>query len=89
MKRTTQVGGFSIEMALSAKNKLSFVDESLPKSQVPSASYAIWNRCNNMVASGILNSIFKYKHLYYYKNFVIIYSMIYMYESTYTHLNSF
>lgn len=45
-------------MALSAKNKTGFIDDSISK---PSSSadyrYKAWIRCNNMVLSRILNSL--------------------------------
>lgn len=45
-----------MEMALSAKNKLQFVDSSLPRLATTDAQ---WTRCNDMVASWILNSFSK------------------------------
>jgi hypothetical protein len=47
----------SMVMALSAKNKLGFIDDSLVKPNVESPEYFAWNRCNNMVLSWILNSV--------------------------------
>jgi hypothetical protein len=47
----------SMVMALSAKNKLGFIDGSLVKPNVESPEYFAWNRCNNMVLSWILNSV--------------------------------
>lgn len=49
----------SMEMALSEKNKLEFVDGSLPKPSSSASSYSLWIRCNNMVVSWLLNSISK------------------------------
>ena len=46
-------------MALSAKNKLKFVDGSLPKPSSSAADYSIWTRCNDMVSSWLLTSISK------------------------------
>lgn len=45
-----------MEMALSAKNKLQFVDGSLPRLATTDAQ---WTRRNDMVASWILNSVSK------------------------------
>ncbi|KAB1200275.1 hypothetical protein CJ030_MR0G007701 [Morella rubra] len=47
----------SMQMALSAKNKLDFVNEVLPKPEPSDANYAVWIRCNDMVTSWLLNSI--------------------------------
>jgi hypothetical protein len=44
-------------MALSAKNKLGFIDGSLQKLVVDAPEYHAWDRCNNMVLSWILNSV--------------------------------
>ena len=45
-------------MALSAKNKLSFVNGTLPKPAVLDDSQGLaWIRCNNMVLSWLLNSV--------------------------------
>ncbi|KAB5520101.1 hypothetical protein DKX38_024420 [Salix brachista] len=45
-------------MALSAKNKLSFVDGTLPRpSNLYDAQGLAWTRCNNMVLSWLLNSV--------------------------------
>lgn len=47
-------------MALTAKNKLSFVNGSLPQPAVETgAEYHAWVRCNNMILSWILNSVSK------------------------------
>ena len=49
----------SMRISLSAKNKLGFVDGSV---KVPSAKtnpdeYSLWQRCNDMIISWILNSL--------------------------------
>jgi hypothetical protein len=47
-------------MALIAKNKLAFVDGSLPQPSVNAGiEYHAWIRCNNMILSWILNSVSK------------------------------
>ncbi|GLT70744.1 hypothetical protein SLA2020_428040 [Shorea laevis] len=46
-----------MSMALSTKNKLGFIDGSLPKPNESDAEFLAWNRCNNMVLSWILNSV--------------------------------
>jgi hypothetical protein len=47
----------SMSMALSAKNKLGFIDGSLQKPSADSPEAFAWGRCNNMVLSWILNSV--------------------------------
>lgn len=44
-------------MALTAKNKLSFVDGSYPRPKLDDMVYGAWNRCNSMVISWFLNSV--------------------------------
>ncbi|XP_021726333.1 uncharacterized protein LOC110693522 [Chenopodium quinoa] len=47
----------SMTIALSARNKLSFVDGSLNQPAPNAQSFRIWNRCNDLVISWILNSL--------------------------------
>ena len=44
-------------MALTAKNKTTFINSSIPQSAIDYLLYGAWNRCNNMVDSWILNSV--------------------------------
>jgi uncharacterized membrane protein len=47
-------------MALSAKNKIGFINGTLTKpSNIASAKFRIWTSCNDLVASWIVNSISK------------------------------
>ena len=47
-------------MALSAKNKLDFVNGALPKPASLADSIGLaWTRCNNIVLSWLLNSVLK------------------------------
>ena len=48
-----------MRMALSAKNKLGFIDSTIPQLDplVHPEEFALWQRCNDMVLSWILNSI--------------------------------
>ena len=46
-------------VALSAKNKLCFIDGSLPKPSVFQSYYHAWTRCNDLVVSWILNFVSK------------------------------
>ncbi|XP_061365638.1 uncharacterized protein LOC133308918 [Gastrolobium bilobum] len=46
-------------LALTAKNKLIFVDGSLPRPPSSDLLFSSWNRCNSMVISWILNSVSK------------------------------
>ncbi|GKU90665.1 hypothetical protein SLEP1_g4632 [Rubroshorea leprosula] len=49
----------AITMAFEAKNKLGFVDGTIPKPSATSATYTIWKRCNSMVLSWLLNAVTK------------------------------
>ena len=49
----------AITIALDAKNKIAFVDGSLPRLAESHPHYRIWSRCNSMVKSWILNSVTK------------------------------
>ncbi|XP_073315835.1 uncharacterized protein [Primulina huaijiensis] len=44
-------------MALTAKNKLTFVDNTCLPPKLDDLLYGAWNRCNSMVISWILNSV--------------------------------
>lgn len=46
-------------VALDAKNKLAFVDGSLPRPLDTDPSYRYWSRCNSMVKSWLLNAVSK------------------------------
>ncbi|XP_024023054.1 uncharacterized protein LOC112092088 [Morus notabilis] len=46
-------------MALNAKNKLCFVDGSIPQPPVTDPLAGIWSCCNNMVTSWLLNAVSK------------------------------
>ncbi|XP_024003652.1 uncharacterized protein LOC112081440 [Eutrema salsugineum] len=46
-----------MRMSLDAKNKLSFVDGSLPRPNVDDDLFKIWSRCNSMVKTWILNVV--------------------------------
>ena len=46
-------------MALNAKNKLGFVDGSIPKNAVDDLNAHTWSRCNSMVISWLLNVVSK------------------------------
>ncbi|KAL8145688.1 hypothetical protein AgCh_003726 [Apium graveolens] len=47
----------SVSIALSAKLKLGFIDGSISKPTDNNIQIAMWNRCNDMVVSWLLNSI--------------------------------
>ena len=47
----------SMITALSAKNKLEFVDGSAPEPLKTDRTYGAWRRCNNMVVSWIVHSV--------------------------------
>lgn len=48
--------------ALRAKNKLCFVDGSLPKLDSTSPDLSIWQKCDSMVISWLFNSLAKELH---------------------------
>ena len=52
----------AMKIALDAKNKIAFVDGSLPRHDSGSPLFRIWSRCNSMVKSWLLNSVTK--HIY-------------------------
>nr|KYP72716.1 hypothetical protein KK1_005316 [Cajanus cajan] len=47
----------SILTALSAKNKIEFVDGSAPQPPKSDVTYPTWKRCNNMVVSWLVHSV--------------------------------
>ncbi|XP_020221466.1 uncharacterized protein LOC109804103 [Cajanus cajan] len=47
----------SMLTALSAKNKLEFIDGSVPQPLPSDRSYGAWKRCNNMVVSWLVHSV--------------------------------
>nr|KYP62153.1 hypothetical protein KK1_016678 [Cajanus cajan] len=47
----------SMETSLSAKNKLEFIDGSASEPPLDDRFHGAWKRCNNMVASWIVNSV--------------------------------
>ncbi|XP_075512742.1 uncharacterized protein LOC142548320 [Primulina tabacum] len=49
----------AMSMALTAKNKLGFVDNSIQRPHLDDLLYGAWLRCNSMVISWILNSVAK------------------------------
>nr|XP_009784460.1 PREDICTED: uncharacterized protein LOC104232873 [Nicotiana sylvestris] len=49
----------AIIIALSAKNKLGFIDGTYYEPDASSTDFKQWNRCNDMVISWILNSLSK------------------------------
>lgn len=49
----------AMKVALSAKNKLGFVDGTIPQPPETEVSFQVWFRCNSMVVSWIINSVHK------------------------------
>nr|KYP55301.1 hypothetical protein KK1_001510 [Cajanus cajan] len=47
----------SMMIALSAKNKLEFIDGGAPQPSSTDQTYGAWKRCNNMVISWIVYSV--------------------------------
>lgn len=60
----TKFSSWKIEMsiALDAKNKIAFVDGSLPRPLETHPSFRIWSRCNSMVKYWLLTSVTKQIH---------------------------
>lgn len=59
MEQNYNTWNIAITTALDAKNKIAFVDGSLPRPSETNPCYRIWSRCNAMVKSWILNSVTK------------------------------
>ncbi|XP_020873505.1 uncharacterized protein LOC110226368 [Arabidopsis lyrata subsp. lyrata] len=55
----TNYGDWSVAMRISldAKNKLGFIDGSLPRPVESDSNFRLWSRCNSMVKSWMLNSV--------------------------------
>lgn len=70
----------AMRMSLDAKNKLSFVDSSLPRPDVDSGSFKIWSRCNSMVKAWILNVVNQhiYNSILYYEDVVEMWNDLYL-----------
>ncbi|XP_024011137.1 uncharacterized protein LOC112086445 [Eutrema salsugineum] len=49
----------AMSIALDAKNKMAFIDGSLPRPIECDRNFRIWSRCNSMVKSWLLNSVSK------------------------------
>lgn len=49
----------SMTIALYARNKLGFVDGSLPKPESTSTSFKSWSKCNDIISSWILGALSK------------------------------
>lgn len=47
----------SMTLALSAKNKMGFVDGTIPRSSASAQDHTAWDRCNNIVIGWILSSL--------------------------------
>ncbi|XP_019089093.1 PREDICTED: uncharacterized protein LOC109127935 [Camelina sativa] len=62
----------AMRISLDAKNKLSFIDGSLPRPSESDFDFKIWSRCNSMVKSWILNVVSKeiYDSILYYQDAV-------------------
>lgn len=49
----------SVRMALNVRNKLGFIDGTISKPLSDHPSYGSWSRCNDMVATWLMNSVSK------------------------------
>ncbi|XP_056864953.1 uncharacterized protein LOC130511650 [Raphanus sativus] len=62
--RLTQASDFhswrrSVRMALNVRNKLGFIDGTIPKPAITHRDYGAWSRCNDIVATWLMNSVSK------------------------------
>ncbi|XP_010474098.1 PREDICTED: uncharacterized protein LOC104753562 [Camelina sativa] len=48
---------FAMRISLDAKNKIKFVDGSLPRPLITDPNFDLWSRCNSMVKPWLLNSV--------------------------------
>lgn len=48
-----------VRMALNVRNKLGFIDGTVPKPSLDHRDYGAWSRCNDMVATWLMNSVSK------------------------------
>ena len=69
----------AMRMSLDAKNKLSFVDGSLPRPDITDNLFKIWSRCNSMVKAWLLNVVNKeiYDSILYYEYAVEMWNDLY------------
>ena len=49
----------SIRMALNVRNKLGFIDGMIAKPSLNPRDYGVWSRCNDMIATWLMNSVSK------------------------------
>ncbi|XP_013639631.1 PREDICTED: uncharacterized protein LOC106344880 [Brassica oleracea var. oleracea] len=49
----------SVKMALNVRNKLGFIDGTIPKLSLTHRDYGAWYRCNDNVATWLMNSVSK------------------------------
>ena len=49
----------SVRMALNVRNKLGFIDGTIPKTSFSHRYYGAWSRCNDIVATWLVNSVSK------------------------------
>ena len=61
-----------MKMSPDAKNKISFVDGTLPRQAESDPMFKIWSRCNSMVKSWLLNTVNReiYDNIFYYEDVV-------------------
>ncbi|XP_010468682.1 PREDICTED: uncharacterized protein LOC104748787 [Camelina sativa] len=48
---------YAMRISLDAKNKIKFIDGSLPRPLVTDPNFDLWSRCNSMVKAWLLNSV--------------------------------
>ncbi|XP_013595010.1 uncharacterized protein LOC106362631 [Brassica napus] len=69
----------AMRMSLDAKNKIGFVDGSLPRPAQDDPMFKIWSRCNSMVKSWLLNTVTQkiYDRILYYDDAVEMWNDLY------------
>lgn len=70
----------AMRMSLDAKNKLSFVDGTLPRPDIDDTSFKIWSRCNSMVKAWLLNVVTReiYDSILYYEDAVEMWNDLFL-----------
>ncbi|XP_033134336.1 uncharacterized protein LOC117127783 [Brassica rapa] len=48
-----------VRMALNVRNKLGFIDGTIPRPPLTHRDYSVWSRCNDIVATWLMNSVSK------------------------------
>ena len=49
----------SVRMTLNVRNKLGFIDGTMPRPSLTHRDYGVWSRCNDIVATWLINYVSK------------------------------